>query len=54
MPDDLDELLEAAKHHKMTPAVKRAQRISWIYGEMEIESPGKVTREEVERIVDDA
>lgn len=42
---ELLELLERAKHHKMTPAEKAAQRQSWVVGEMMLEHP-EMTRDE--------
>lgn len=50
---ELDALLERARHHVMTPEQKRAQRRSWVIGEMGLAHP-EMTREEIERYVDAA
>lgn len=42
---ELAKLLERARHHKMTPEEKAAQRQSWVVGEMMLEHP-EMTREE--------
>ena len=46
---ELDALLAKAKDHVMTKDELRAQRKSWVIGEMMLEHP-EMTREEVERI----
>lgn len=46
----LDELVERARHHKMTPAERRAQRVSLILGLRGNES--LLTKERVEEILD--
>jgi len=48
---ELDALLAKAKDHVMTPDEIRAQRKSWVIGEMMLEHP-EMTREEAERIYD--
>lgn len=45
----LSELLEKAKHYKMTKEEKEAQRKSWVVGEMMLEHP-EMTKEEAEEI----
>lgn len=45
-------LLERAAKHVMTPAERRAQTISWVYGNLALEG-SKVTREDVERHYDE-
>ena len=52
MDDKLAKLLEQAKHHVMTPEEKRAQRISWVYGQM-MDCAPEITKEEVARIIDE-
>lgn len=51
IPDrpELTALLERARHHKMTPEEKAAQRRSWVVGEMMLEHP-EMTREEADAI----
>ena len=49
-PDNLEELLKEAAKRKMSREEKREQKISWVIGM----STHKVSREEAERIVDDA
>ena len=49
----LAELLDLASMYEMTDEEKRAQRRSWVVGEMLIEHPD-MTREEAERHVDRA
>lgn len=46
---ELDRLLEAARNHVMTPDEIRAQRKSWVIGEMMLEHPD-MTREQAEAI----
>lgn len=41
VPDRLPELIERARHYVMTPEQMRAQRISFIYGQMS----GEVSKE---------
>jgi hypothetical protein len=50
---ELDRLLAESKNHVMTKDELRAQRKSWVIGEMMIEHP-EMTREEAERIYNDA
>jgi hypothetical protein len=47
----LDALVDRARHHKMTPAEKRSQRVSLIMGLRGAESA--ITREKIEEIIDD-
>lgn len=49
---ELDKLLQEAKNYVMTKDELRAQRKSWVIGEMMIEHPD-MSREEAERIYDD-
>ena len=50
IPDNLNELVRKAVKRKMSREEKREQKISWVIGM----STHKVSREEAERIVDDA
>lgn len=50
---ELERLLEAARHHVMTPAEREAQRRSWVIGELMIEDDS-LSREEAERRYDRA
>lgn len=43
MSADLAQLIERVRHHQMTPAETRAQRVSFVYGQMN----GKLSKEEV-------
>ncbi len=43
-------LLERAKDYKMTPAERREQRISFVYGNVAFGNPS-ITREQVEAIL---
>lgn len=45
----LDELIEVARKHEMTPEERYEQRVSFAYGNVAIESP-RVTREMVAEI----
>lgn len=47
---DLLRLLKASKNHVMTPEERRAQRRSWVRGEMLLEHP-EMTAEEVDDIL---
>jgi hypothetical protein len=49
---ELEALLERARNHVMTPEEKRAQRRSWVIGEMMLERP-EMTREYVEKLLDE-
>ena len=49
---DLAALLEKARAHVMTPEEKRAQRRSWVRGEMMLEHP-EMTAEYVNAMMDD-
>lgn len=53
MTPRLEDLLRKAREHVMTPEERRAQRISYVYGQLMDCNPD-VSREEVERIVDAA
>lgn len=53
MRPDLEALIERARHHVMTPEEKRAQRRSWVIGEMMLEHP-EMTREYVEKLLDES
>jgi hypothetical protein len=46
-PALLDKLVEAARHYRMTPAEKRAQRISFVYGQV---GPG-ISKERIAEIL---
>lgn len=46
---ELDALLERARHYKMLPEEKAAQRRSWVVGEMMLEHP-EMTRDEANDI----
>lgn len=48
----LEEALAEAAGYKMTQKEKRAQRRSWVVGELMLEHP-EMTREEAERRVDE-
>ena len=48
---DLLALLEAAKHHVMTPEEIREQRISFVYGQMMDCAPG-MSKDDVRKISD--
>ena len=48
---ELEEKMKRAGRSKMTKAEVRAQRISWVYGNLPKNSP--LTREDVARIVDE-
>lgn len=48
---NLGDLVERAKSHIMTPEEKRAQAISFAYGNTAIENPA-ITREMIEREYD--
>lgn len=52
IPDNLNELLREAAKRKLTREEKREQKISWVIGMTPYER--KITREEAERIVDNA
>ena len=47
----LDEMIEVARHHKMAPSERRAQRVSLIMGFRSRHST--LTREQVEEVLDD-
>ncbi|HEY4506640.1 MAG TPA: hypothetical protein VJH71_00515 [Candidatus Paceibacterota bacterium] len=47
MPLTLEELIEIARKHKMTPEERREQAISFAYGNLSLSSPN-ITREMVE------
>lgn len=49
---ELNELLKKAVMHKMTKEELRAQRKSWVIGEMMIEHP-EMTREHAEKIYEE-
>jgi hypothetical protein len=49
---NLDALIETARNHVMTPEERRAQVISFAYGNLAIENPA-ITREMVERAYDE-
>lgn len=51
MSPKLAELIEKAKRHRITPAERRAQQVSWIMSGMMRGST--MTREEVERMLDE-
>ena len=51
MEATLNELIEKARNHVMTPAEKRAQAISFAYGNAKIENP-HITREMVAEAYD--
>jgi len=36
----LNELVEKARHHKMTPKEIYEQKVSWIYGMQDLDKPG--------------
>ena len=48
----LDDMLKIAKDHKMTPEEYRAQRKSWVIGEMMLRNE-HMTREQAEAIYDE-
>ena len=50
IPENLEELMKESAKRKMTREEKREQKISWVIGM----STHKITREEAERIVDNA
>lgn len=51
MTPHLPAMLDRAARHQMTPEEQRAQRRSWVIGEMLIAHP-EMTRADAERIVD--
>jgi len=48
----LDERIETARKHVMTPEERRAQTISFAYGNLVLDNPA-ITREMVERAYDE-
>jgi hypothetical protein len=52
MPEDLEKLLEAAKHRLLSDAEREEQRRSFAYGNANIEN-SNVTRQTVDRAADD-
>ena len=52
MPRSLQQLLEEARNHIMTPAEKEEQRRSFAYGNTKIENP-RITREMVDKAADE-
>ena len=51
LDETLDELIALARNHIMTPAERREQVISFVYGNLPVES--RVTREEIEQMFDE-
>lgn len=49
MSRELDQLVEKARRHEMTPNEEREQRRSFVYGNTHIENE-RITRELVDRI----
>jgi hypothetical protein len=52
MRENLNDLLEAAKHVVLTPEEKEQQRRNFAYGNVVIENP-RITREMVDRAADE-
>ncbi len=51
MPNELQQLLDAAKLHNFTPREKEEHRRSFAYGNTKIENP-RITRELIDREAD--
>ncbi len=52
MPTRLQQLLDEARKHVLTPQEKEEQRRSFAYGNTKIENP-RITREMVDKAADD-
>lgn len=50
MSERLRELIEKARHHKMTPEEKFEQRVSFVYGQQDHDKPG-LTKDEIRQML---
>lgn len=53
MSPELVAALERAKNHKMSPEEKFEQRVSFVYGQQDYDSPVKKTKDEIRQILKD-
>lgn len=47
MSPELEKLIERARNHKMTPREHFEQRVSWIYGQQDWDSPHQLTKDQI-------
>lgn len=47
MSPELEALIERARHHKMTPQERFEQRVSFIHGMQDYDSPTALSKDEV-------
>lgn len=47
MSPKLEALIERARNHRMTPAERFEQRVSFVFGQQDYDSPCQMTKDEI-------
>lgn len=53
MSPELKALIERVRHHKMTPQERFEQRVSFIYGQQDYDSPNPRTKDQIRQALID-